>query len=402
MKWTTIALAVLAASANATNIRSATGASEHYTPYEPDLSAHEIATVPEANAFYAKLQGKCAKLKNDVKTARTTSEATCSEEITKTKQYIDSGSKESTEDNEAREKSSRALYDAVHKRAHSHVIAADRLLKHQAKLTPTIQRVNKIFKAKYDENTLYAHAVTGKSGILAKLAVIVTAHQSPRMKPIKNFAQWAEHLKNLNAPAPEPQKKSATALVEMAAGSHSSAKIARAMVEQFQQLKAAMAKVNPCESKHYETCKRARKEAFELWAKALQLSTAMFHNFELDRGVLKAVRQGIEGESKNVNECMAHPCRPHCSSATTGAYFIRRCKHKKLYLQLNRIKAAQGRDEDFNGKRLKEHLQILERVCPKHKKNSELEEQKISELCKIIDANHAAPIKASTGATGGN
>merc|ERR1712072_1060290 len=125
------------------------------------------------------------------------------------------------------------------------------------------------------------------------------AHQSPRMKPIKNFAQWAEHLKNLNAPAPEPQKKSATALVEMAAGSHSSAKIARAMVAQFQQLKAAMAKVNPCESKHYETCKRVRKDAFELWAKALQLSTAMFHNFELDRGVLKAVRQGIEGVSTN-------------------------------------------------------------------------------------------------------
>ena len=63
---------------------------------------------------------------------------------------------------------------------------------------------------------------------------------------------------------------------------------------------------------------------------------------------------------------------------------------------------AQGRDEDFNGKRLKEHLQILERVCPKHKKNSEMEEQKISELCKIIDENHVAPVKAPSAATGAN
>merc|ERR1711871_46911 len=227
-------------------------------------------------------------------------------------------------------------------------------------------------------------------GILAKLAIIVTAHQSPRMKPIKNFAQWAEHLKDLNAPAVET-KKSATALMEVAAGTHSSAKIARTMIAQFQQMKAAMAEANPCESEHYETCKKARKEAFDLWAKALQLSTAMFHNFEKDRGVLKAVREGIEGDSKNVNECMAHPCRAHCSSNSTGAYFKRRCKHKKLYLQLNRIKAAQGRDEDFNGKRLKEHLQILERVCPKHTKNSKVEEQKIKELCQIIDDNHAVP-----------
>ena len=86
MKVALIALLALVATTNAANIRTGAEpetaeAKEHGSAYSPDLSAHEVATEPEAEKFFNALLSKVQKLKDGTGAARKQSKEMCTKEI---------------------------------------------------------------------------------------------------------------------------------------------------------------------------------------------------------------------------------------------------------------------------------------------------------------------------------
>ena len=416
-----VAGALFVGATNAANVRkanadSATGGDEPEDDtkkvWSPDFTSHSISTEAEGEKFYQELKGKCQKLQTETKKARLESKNTCKIEIEETEKYVHDGIKAGADILTAKKKSQKDLLDALYDRHDAHIIALYRLvgnskatnaedkIGHYQRLGETIKTANKLWKYKHDENQEYIH---GSLSILKILAEVSFGLNSPKLRPIKNFADFV---------APQ-EKSAASSLIEVSKGTTSSTRIMQHLMKQMEHitnvheedynkfmqecLKRGGAQGIPCD--------KARMETFELWAKAVHLQSKLLKDFEKVRSILKLARVMFESDLPNKHKCWENPCQKVCQDTSKpnlpiGLIHYRKCRAQRLKEQIDRVKKAMARDETFDGRRLKEHEAILKRVCPKHEANSIKEEKKITELCKIIDTFHSSP-KKKYGITGG-
>lgn len=373
-----LSLGILLSIASAANIRATTGggnseseapeAKEHTTNYSPDLNAHEISTEAEAEAFFQKLIGKTRKIKEGTNVARKQSHEMCVKEMAATKAWIKAGL--SYEGEAARKASQAKLKEALESRIAGLKKALARLKNLRRRLYDVIVRVNAIFKTKYLENAEY---MKGGLKALHTVGVVTTKAHNPRFNPIRNFASYtANHASQAKTLFIELNNKRVSESISL--------KQARAMVMTVAQLKHKSVNVDPCQNPH---CEKIREEAFELYAVSLKLNAQMFENFELERRVLRAFREGLKALIKD-----------------------RISKIARLSAQLKRVLAAMGRDETFNVGPLEEHLSILNKACPQHEKNAIKEAKAVEELYQVVQENHSPPKKKyhvtddATGVTG--
>lgn len=417
-----VAGAFFVSATNAANVRKtladgATGGDEVEDDtkkvWSPDFTSHSISTEAEGEKFYKELQGKCKKLQTETAKARQESKSTCAIEIKETEKYVSDGIKAGKEILTAKAKSQKDLLDALYDRHDAHIIAlyrlvgnskatnADEKIGHYQRLGSTIKTANKLWKYKHDENQEY---INGALKILKTLAEVSFGLNNPKLRPIKNFADFNS-----------PHENSASALVEVSRGTASSARIMQHLMKQMEHITNVhegdynkfMKECLERGGGHGIPCDQARMETFQLWAKAVHLQSKLLKDFEKVRAILKMARIMFESEFPNKNKCWENPCQKVChdtsnSKLPIGLIHYRKCRAQRLKEQIDRVKKAMARDETFDGRRLKEHEEILKRVCPKHEANSVKEEKKIAELCKIIDTFHSPPKKkyGVTGATG--
>jgi hypothetical protein len=370
-------------------------AENYYTPYEPDLSVHTYSTHKEIEDFYQALLKKCKKLQESTSASRKVSAATCQAETEATKKYVKDGALLGENDAKQKKESQERLLKAIDRRIAqlSSSSLASFLQRMKEKLHHTTARVNLLFKNKFLENAIYLRAATD---ILHRLAIISKYRFDPHHRPIKNFQSFqgmptafvdidlsdhgAAASKSILSSSQREQlsSKVSTSLLDLSERINLKKKVARRVAA----LRAYVQEINGKEM--CVACSAARKETFELYVVTLKLNTLMFKNFEKEREVLIDFH-------KYLNALIAKD----------GAG-----RHSKLALlksQKARVLASIARDETFNGRRLQEHLKILERVCPMHNANAAKETKAVDELCTIVKENHSPPPPpASVGATGGN
>lgn len=419
-----VAGAFFVGATNAANVRKtladgATGGDEPEDDtnkvWSPDFTSHSISSEAEGEKFYQELQGKCKKLQTETAKARLESKNTCAIEIKETEKYVQDGMKAGKEILVAKKKSQKDLLDALYDRHDAHIIALYRLvgnskatnaeekIGHYQRLGETIKTANKLWKYKHDENQEY---IQGALRILKVLAEVSFGLNSPKLRPIRNFADFDNSTMH-----DEP----VSALIETSRGTASSSRIMQHLMKQMEHMTNVHESdydkfMQECTKRGVNgqiPCDKARMETFELWAKAVHLQSKLLKDFEKVRSILKLARVMFESEFPNKNKCWENPCQKVCQDTSNpklpiGLIHFRKCRAQRLKEQIERVKKAMARDETFDGRRLREHEEILKRVCPKHEANSVKEEKKISELCKIIETYHSAPKKkyGITGATG--
>ena len=290
----------------------------------------------------------------------------CDEESKATEKWLSEGNAEDAGDAAARRKSKAALADAIKGRIGGLQKFLKRLKRIRARLYEHIDRVNGIYGAKYEENMNY---MEGGVKCLHALSLILTTPVSPKLNPIKNFLKWekpsadaaaavAEVAKGAGEAGPDTEPPAETALLQFDENSP-------AMLR----FRAAQAEEEQCCSSHNCPCQKGRLQAFELYDAALALNKKMSTNFEAERKVLAAFREGLK---KMIDK--------------------REAKLKALTEQVEGIEASMAAPDSekiqtlFKG--MEQHLGVLKESCAVHQQNEAADVGEVQKMVDLIKEHH--------------
>jgi hypothetical protein len=300
--------------------------------------------------------------------ARTVAKETCTTEQVATEKWISGGTGEDKDAAAARKASKAALAGALGGRIDGLKKMLERLKRIRARLYKHIVRVNDIYGSKFKENMNY---MNGAVQALHSLSVIMTTPISPKLSPIKNFLAYEPP--SAGAVAAEKEMES----IEKGAEAGDATTTSMFFVEVAEQeswnaqnmrFASLKAQEDECCSSHNCPCSAARKEAFELYEKSLELNAKMSVNFEAERKVLAAFRSGLRKmiESREAN-----------LAALTS--------------QLNALAAAMNQTEEpIQGlfKQMQVHLDVLKSACAQQQENAKVDVVEIQKLISLIQQHH--------------
>ena len=237
-----------------------------------------------------------------------------------------------------------------------------RLKKMRSKLYEHIERVNKIFTTKYNENLNNVHMA---SDVLKELGMIQTEPWNPHVNPIKNFAALMEDT----TPTPPQEEEEAAA-----AGSEEGSEAGAEAPASFIQL------VEKAYMNAKGECKAASNAAFNVYELGLRLNEKMDAGFEEERKVLAKFRDTLGGMIQK-----------------------REAKLEALTTQLEKVQAAlQAANQPFQ--ELKEglavHLASMTKACASQKEEMPEVRSKIKNVVQLISSNHVAATGGAGDATG--
>ncbi len=324
--------------------------------------------------------------------ARALASATCAEEKAATEKWLAGGVNEDKDAAAARAASKAALHGALGNRIKGLLLFLKKLKAIRAKLYTHIERVNGIYGAKFEENMNY---MTGAVQSLHALSVILTTPISPKLRPIKNFVAYEPPSPEAKAAAAEIQSveadaggaaaeepADAAAPVEVA-GPESTlfVEVAQRDTWEAQNMRFARLKQeeDQCCSAHNCPCSKGRQQAFELYEKSLELNSKMSVNFEAERKVLAAFREGLK---KMIDS--------------------REANLAALQAQLSKLEAAMNlAEEPIQGlfKKMHVHLDVLGKACTQQATNAQADIVEMKELITLIKTHHVGE-PGETGAAG--